>query len=328
MRNPAMGYDTWILNDLGHQRTLAANHEFGGLGSVVQRVVLMSRILECMGASNRPLSVADLQCDSQDNGSVFLSWQNRALYDQIHLFRNSELLAILDGTTESYVDTGIAAGTFEYQVYAFRDGAVAPIRECSVLMITPNNAIVAASVAAAPGTEALHQVRLSAEQSPSYGAVEAYAYGVTFDPQSLQVVEVVAAGSAAESASFFLADFDNVVGHYTVQASFNSPSSFPNAYNVPLASATFEVAAGVSLGTRLPLAIPPRRQRRSHHDHAIGESVFSCSLCRHFPGRGPRGVLTAGRECDRCAGAIGNPSAYVRDLPDSPHRVLLWSRLQ
>lgn len=60
-----------------------------------------------------------LVCDSNCIlGDANLSWTNPQTYSQVEVFRNGMLVASLPGTSTSFVDAGLAAGLYTYEVVA------------------------------------------------------------------------------------------------------------------------------------------------------------------------------------------------------------------
>ena len=53
-----------------------------------------------------------------DTGDVTLTWTNNAVYDAFEVQRNGTTIASLDGADTSFVDPGLAPGTYAYDIYA------------------------------------------------------------------------------------------------------------------------------------------------------------------------------------------------------------------
>ncbi len=63
--------------------------------------------------------IADLACERDVDGSVVISWRNADAYDLVRVYRQGRLLALLGGTSDSFVDAEVAAlaeGTVTWSV--------------------------------------------------------------------------------------------------------------------------------------------------------------------------------------------------------------------
>ncbi len=83
-----------------------------------------------------PAPVGALECNL-DGTTATLGWTNSDTYDVIVVRRDLVEIAILDGATTSFVEEGVAAGTYEYDVLGRKGMDESPASACVVSNLAP-----------------------------------------------------------------------------------------------------------------------------------------------------------------------------------------------
>ncbi len=163
------------------------------------------------------------------------------------------------------------------------------------------NQILAEDLVGLPGGTVTHTIRATTSR-----ALEAFSFGLDYDPDLLSLMSLTVAGTAAEDASYVGTTHDPAQGFWTLGAviDFFSPPNTPletlnPGVNFPIASATYGIAPEASLGTASPLVIPAAIGTPSVETVFIADSATS-----YFPER-RNGMLKVG---------TGQPSEF--ELPD------------
>ncbi len=101
--------------------------------------------------------------------TVTITWNNRAFYDEVDLFRDGSLLATLPGQTEMYIDTNVAYGDHHYSVRGRRRDINTVKRGSDIRVLVP--------IAALDCTSQHRDVSISWTNSDSYDHIDLYRDG-------------------------------------------------------------------------------------------------------------------------------------------------------
>lgn len=63
--------------------------------------------------------ILDFTCEATGSDAIELSWTINQTYEEIELYRNASLYAVLPGTSTSFVDTPLADGVYEYEIVGY-----------------------------------------------------------------------------------------------------------------------------------------------------------------------------------------------------------------
>ena len=102
--------------------------------------------------------------------TVDITWNNRAFYDEVDLFRDGTLLATLPGGTEAYTDLGVDYGDHHYSVRGRRRGINTVKRGSDIRVLVP--------IAALDCTSLHRQVNIQWSNPDTYQNIDLYRDGV------------------------------------------------------------------------------------------------------------------------------------------------------
>ena len=102
--------------------------------------------------------------------TVDVTWNNRAVYDEVDLFRDHVLLATLPGGTEAYTDSGVTYGDHNYSVRGRRRGIDTVKRDSDIRVMVP--------IAALDCTSLHRDISISWSNSDNYDLIDLYRDGV------------------------------------------------------------------------------------------------------------------------------------------------------
>ncbi|MDE0960764.1 MAG: integrin alpha, partial [Planctomycetota bacterium] len=102
--------------------------------------------------------------------TVDVTWNNRAVYDEVDLFKDGVLLATLPGGTEAYTDSGVAYGDHNYSVRGRRRGINTVKRSSDIQVLIP--------IAALDCTSLHRDISISWTNSDNYDLIDLYRDGV------------------------------------------------------------------------------------------------------------------------------------------------------
>ncbi|MBT5738634.1 MAG: hypothetical protein HN891_00700 [Planctomycetes bacterium] len=102
--------------------------------------------------------------------TVDVTWNNRAVYDEVDLFKDGNLLETLPGDTEAYTDSGVAYGDHNYSVRGRRRGINTVKRSSDIRVMIP--------IAALDCTSLHRDISISWSNSDNYDLIDLYRDGV------------------------------------------------------------------------------------------------------------------------------------------------------
>ena len=102
--------------------------------------------------------------------TVDVTWNNRAVYDEVDLFRDGVLLATLPGDTEAYTDSGVAYGDHHYSVRGRRRAINTVERGSDIRVMVP--------IASLDCTSLHRDISISWSNSDNYDLIDLYRDGV------------------------------------------------------------------------------------------------------------------------------------------------------
>ena len=214
LSNASPAYNVAIFNESPGHSTIGASLEFGGLddGSST-KAQLLGAMLSCLfGGPIAPPPLASLTC-LEITGNIQLAWVLPTSYDLIEVYRNGALLTTLAGAATNYLDSSPLPGGNNYDLYGVVGTTPSDPASCLIDIALPENVLFAGDYQAGPGS--IVDVRPTANHELD---LEAYSFGVTFDPTLLQVEELTLEGTylGVGGADFFAPAQNNAEGYFTV----------------------------------------------------------------------------------------------------------------
>ncbi|MGA1534529.1 MAG: S8 family serine peptidase [Planctomycetota bacterium] len=202
----------------GHA-TIGASWELAGVepgGSDVRDFVAAA--LTCWGVSfdldPHPTPVSINSCVAVSSTSQ-LNWNNGDLYDEIHVLRDGDLIAVLPGDAGVAIDPVAHSGVNVYEVIGIFSGLPAAPAVCSVDHSVPSNTIEVPQLLVEIGA-AIDLPVLAHHSLP----LEGFTISVVYDPGVLDLTQATMAGTELEAAGagYFAPQIDPVNGVITIAA--------------------------------------------------------------------------------------------------------------
>lgn len=257
LSNATPAYDIAIFKDSITFSTIGASLEFGGLddGSST-KAQLMGLMLNCLlGGPASPPPVESLTC-LEISQNVQLAWVLPTTYDEIQVYRNGMLFSSLQGSATNAIDFTPLAGSNSYQVLGVVGNLSSAASSCTIDVNLPENVLQVGDYQVGPGTAfeifpvGNHELDL-----------EAYSFGITFEPSLLQVDELTLEGTALEvlGADFFAPGHDNLVGNLTVGVVIDMTPPITEVIPAGVGNVLLNVkmqALGGFVGSSTPLDLP------------------------------------------------------------------------